>query len=171
MFCKYSKYLYSGCSRRILDLMWFHPCVLRRKLAIQNWEKWCISIYGVRCGAFLLQPGADYLWVGLHACLLLRDDKHLIWNEVKPVLGGLALEVAEVHHSAHVQVPEVVPASSWQDFQGREGNVGGGPALSEPVGRTANRTRGADLKKSESSNKWQGRLHDASVWSENWTTL
>lgn len=63
----------------------------------------------------------------------MRYDKHLIWDEVEPILSGLALEVAEVHDSTHIHVPEIVPASTWQNLQGCDREVGGGTTLSEPV--------------------------------------
>lgn len=139
-------YLHSGCSWRVFDLMGFHPLVLRRKFSIQHREEGYVWIYGMRCRAFLLQPGTDYLWVCLYACLLLGDDKHFIWDEVEPVLSGLALEVAEVHDSTQVHVPKVVPASAWQHLQCCDGEVGGGTTLSEPICAVADRDWRADVK-------------------------
>lgn len=126
-------YLDSGCSWRVFHLVGFHPLVLRWKFSIQHREEGDVWIDGVRCRALLLKPGADYLRVGLHASLFVRDHKHFIWDQVEPVLSGLALSVGHVHDSSHVHVAEVVPASTWQYFQCRDGEVGGGTTLSEPV--------------------------------------
>lgn len=130
--------------------MGLHPLALRRILAVQHREEGNVTIYGVRRGAFLLQPGADYLRVGLHARLLVGDDKHLIWDEVEPVLSGLTLEEAEVHDSTHIHVPEIVPATTRQHLQSCERDVGGGTALSEPVGGAAHGDRGAGFKERQS---------------------
>lgn len=115
----------------------FHPLILCRKLSIQHGEEGNVSIDGVRRAAFLLQPGVDYFRVCLHAGLLVWDDKHLVWDEVEPVLSGLALEVADVHDPAHVHVAQVVPSSARQHLQCCDGVVGGLTALSEPVDRPA----------------------------------
>jgi len=130
--------------------MGFHPLVLCRKFAIQHREEGNLCIYGMRCQASLLQPGADYLRVHLNARLLVGDDKHLIWDEIKPVLGALALEVAEVHDSTCVHVAEVVPASARQHLQCCDGEVGGGATLPEPVGGAADGDRRADIEEGES---------------------
>lgn len=115
----------------------FHPLILCRKLSVQHGEEGNVSVDGVRGAAFLLQPGVDYFRVCLHARLLVRDDKHLVRNEVEPVLSGLALEVADVHHPAHVHVAQVVPSSTRQHLQCCDGLVGGLTALSQPVERPA----------------------------------
>lgn len=152
----------SGCSWRVFNLMDFHPLALCRKFSIQHREEGRVWIDGVRCCALLLQPGADYLWVGLHAGLFVRDDKHLIRDEVGPVLSGLALEVAEVHDSTHIHVPEVVPASTRQHLQRCNGEVGGGTTLSEPVGGPADGRRRANVKE-KNGLEYHRCLHDGCV--------
>lgn len=142
--------------------MGFHPLVLCRKFAIQHMEEGYVWIDGLSCRALLLQPGADYLRVCLHAGLLVRDDKHLIWDEVQPVLSGLALEVAEVHDSTGVHIPEVVPASARQHLQRCDGDVGGSTTLSEPVGGVADGDWRGDMKERESQ-ECHCRLHDGCV--------
>lgn len=142
--------------------MGFHPLVLCRKFAIQHMEEGYVWIDGLSCRALLLQPGADYLRVCLHAGLLVRDDKHLIWDEVESVLRSLALEVAEVHDSTHVHIPEVVPASTWQHLQRGDGDVGGGATLSEPVGGVADGAWRGDMKERESQER-RCNPHDGCV--------
>ena len=112
--------------------MGFHSLVLHRKLCVQHRREGCVHVDGKRRCALLLQPGAEDLRVGLHTGLLLGDDKDLVREEVEAVLGGLTLGVAEVHDPTHVHVPQVVPASTGQNLQGRDGEAG--PTLAQPVG-------------------------------------
>lgn len=127
--------------------MSFHPLILCGKLSIQHGEEGSVGVDGVRGAAFLVQPRGDDLRVCLHAGLFVRDDKHLVRDEVEPILGGLALDVADVHDPTHVHVAQVVPSSARQHLQGCDGVVGGLPAPSEPVDRLADGERRAVKEK------------------------
>ena len=107
-------YLYTGSNSSVFDLMCFHSLILWGELCVEDGEKRRRCVDRLRGGTVLVEPWGDDIRIGLHTTDLLWDNEHFIGDEIDSVLWGLALGITEVHHSSHVQITEVVPASTRQ---------------------------------------------------------